>query len=621
MPRITVHAEKENIAFHVPEGITLLDALKQYGFHPESPCNGKGICGKCRVLVHNSIPYTPEEKKHLSSSEINKGIHLSCMVKVYDNLEVSLNLDQRKASIITQANVSKINGNPVVQKRFINLPHPSISDQRSDEQRLFSSVKETKSDNLNHGDGFNNFSISFLRKLPDVLREKDYSVTAIEILGDITDVESGNTVSKNFGVAIDIGTTTLAAYLYDLSSGKQIAVSSQLNPQKKHGADVISRIEYSSKNIENQAEMSLLVRNALNDLIQQLVSEAAIQHTDIYAVTLSGNTTMLHLLLELPSANIASAPFIPVLLSGLILKPDDLNLNLNPHGRIFVLPSVSAYIGSDTTAAVLSTGMHKKPDTSLLIDIGTNGEIVIGNNSFLYSCSTAAGPAFEGANISCGIGSVNGAISGVSVTDSGLLKFDTIGGYKPVGICGSGLVDAVACMLEIGVMDETGRILNEDELADDAKKHSDRVIKINNQQAFLLVHARDTGHNENIYISQKDIREVQNAKAAIAAGINILISETGREVNDIQHVYLCGGFGSFIKIASAVRIGLLPKELYQKTKPVGNAAGAGAIAALLCAENMSEICSIAKQIKYLELSARLDFTYQYTENMFFGIGE
>ena len=618
MPYIKVNTGNKEVGFDAPEGISLLDALKNEGFIPETPCNGKGICGKCRVLVHNSVPYTPEEKKHLTPSEINKGVHLSCMVKLSDDLEVSLVTGDRNASIVTDANISGTNGRPVVRKTFVSLPHPSISDQRADDIRLISSFSENTSYIINQNGGFQSFFLSFLRELPGILRDKDYNITVVEISGKITGVESGNTVSENFGVAVDIGTTTLAAYLYDLNAKEQKAVASRLNPQRKYGADVISRIEYSSKSLRNQAEMSLLIRNALNDLIQQLVNQAGIQHADIYAVTLAGNTTMLHLLLELPSANIASAPFIPVLLSGLELKPCDLNLNINHNGRLFVLPSVSAYIGADTTAAVLSTEMHKKADISLLIDIGTNGEIVIGNSSFLCACSTAAGPAFEGANISCGIGSVTGAISAVSVTDNGGFEITTIGGQKPVGLCGSGLIDAAACMLKTGVMDETGRILDEDEWPDNSKIFSDRLITVNNQKAFLLVPARSTGHGEDIYISQKDIRELQNAKAAIAAGINILIDETRSDTADIKNVYLSGGFGNFINIDSAITIGLLPKEFSDRTRPVGNAAGAGAICALLSEENLSEIFEIAKKIKYLELSARLDFTSQYTENMFFG---
>lgn len=615
MPKITVHTENSNISFLVPEGITLLDALKNQGFNIETPCNGKGSCGKCRVLIHDLIPYTSEERMHLSESEIDKGIHLSCMVKVIDDMEISLNINKQNASIITQANVSKTEGRPVVKKQFIQLPQPSIEDQRSDEQRLKDAVIKIRSNNIND---FNHFPLSFLKKLPITLRKEDFSVTLVEVLGRITGVESGNTVLKNYGVAVDIGTTTLAAYLYDINSGKNIAISSQLNPQKRHGADVISRIEYTSKSSDNQLEMSNIIQNALNDLINDLTMSAGIKSSDIYAVTLSGNTTMLHLLLGIPSENIASAPFISVTLSVLILEPDELQLNINPSGRLFILPSVSAYVGSDTTAAVLSTEMHKNNSTSLLVDIGTNGEIVIGNNSFLYACSTAAGPAFEGANIACGMGSVDGAISSVCVTDDKDLGINTIGDRKPIGICGSGLVDAVSCMLNIGILDETGRILDSDEMSDKAKKHSDRIININNQPAFLLVASSDTDHGEDIFISQKDIRELQNAKAAIAAGINILIKETKCEMKDIKNVYLSGGFGNFISIDSALNIGLLPKELSGRITPVGNAAGAGTIYALLSEDKLTQACDIARTIQYIELSSNASFTIEYTENMFFG---
>jgi len=616
LPQIKVSTGKDNQNINVPAGITLLDALKSHGYYPESPCNGKGICGKCRVLIRNPLPYTTEEKAHLSQVEINNGIHLSCMVKVHEDLEVSLNSGDRKASIVTETSFSETGGNPVVKKSFVNLPVPSINDQRSDDIRLFASDIQNHQDLHN---GFKSYSLSLLRELPGILRKNDFNVTLIEIAGNITGVESGNTASKNFGVAIDIGTTTLAAYLYDLNERKPVSVASRLNPQRKFGADVISRIEYSLKSSENRSEISLVIRNAVNDLIHQLVTDAGIQNTDVYAVTLAGNTTMLHLLLELPAVNIASAPFIPVLQSGLLVNPKDLELDINPYGRVFALPSVSAYIGADTTAAVLSTEMHRQTDFSLLIDIGTNGEIVIGNSSFLYACSTAAGPAFEGANISCGIGSIEGAINGVTVTDSGIMKINTIGGYKPVGICGSGLIDAVACMLKTGVMDETGRILDIEEMDDNVKEiYGDRIIEINDQAAFLLVPAGDTGHNENIYITQKDIRELQNAKAAIAAGISILISEAHLDVEDIKNVYLSGGFGNYINIDSAAAIGLLPGELSGRTKPVGNAAGAGAIVTLLSEEKLSEICAIAKQVKYVELSARLDFSYLFADNMFFG---
>ena len=252
-----------------------------------------------------------------------------------------------------------------------------------------------------------------------------------------------------------------------------------------------------------------------------------------------------------------------------------------------------------------------------MVDIGTYGEIVLGSKSSLYACSTAAGPAFEGANILCGIGGVEGALSDIAICSDGKLQMKTIGGHKPIGICGSGLIDAIACMLEMGIIDETGRIVDEDELPENAEGYKRNLIEKNNQPAFLLVPAAESGHGEEIIITQKDIREVQNAKAAIAAGIRVLIREAGYTAEQIHAAYLAGGFGSYMRIESALKIGLLPSELSGRIQAVGNAAGAGAICSLLSGDELLEADKIAKSIRYLELSSRPDFVSEYTDNMFF----
>jgi uncharacterized 2Fe-2S/4Fe-4S cluster protein (DUF4445 family) len=390
-----------------------------------------------------------------------------------------------------------------------------------------------------------------------------------------------------------------------------------LNPQSKYGADVISRIDYTLEDGNKLKEMSSLIRSSINVLISELALSASIKHTDIYAISLSGNTTMIHFVLGIPARYIATAPFIPATLSSLLLKPGELDFSINQSGRVIVLPSVSAYVGADTVAAVLSTGMYSKKDISLLVDIGTNGEIVLGNNSFLCSCSTAAGPAFEGANITYGTGGVEGAISEVFVTTEGSLRINTIGNKKAVGICGSGLVDAIACMLDTGIIDETGRI--EAINSSVSPELRSRIIEINNQPAFVLLNGNETASGDPIFITQKDVREVQNAKAAIAAGINILTVKTAININDIKHVYLAGGFGSFLRINSALRIGLIPKELSGKISAVGNAAGAGAIRAMLSKEEYITGCETAKRIQYIELSSEPLFVDSYTDNMFFVI--
>ncbi|NLG89356.1 MAG: DUF4445 domain-containing protein [Clostridiaceae bacterium] len=622
MPRIIIHKNGHTTEKEVKAGIILLEALRMTGNPPPSPCGGRGSCGKCRVIVNRGINiYTDQENKILSPEEMRKGIHLSCMIHVNDDIEVTLPDIPEKASILTSAELTEVPGMPPVTKEFFSLPVPSLSDQSPDDTRLFRTAYETTDNIIKNNDSFsdrsayNNLPLEILQTLPEIMRNSGFNVTAIKVLDEITGVESGDTANTLYGIAVDIGTTTLAAYLYDIRNKKLLSVASLLNPQSKYGADVISRIEYTMRNEDNLKKMSSLIRSALNELINELAISVSIRHTDIYAVSLCGNTTMLHFALGLPARNISIAPFIPATLSSLLLKPTELNLSINPYGRVIVLPSVSAYVGADTVGAVLSTGMHDSNDISLLVDIGTNGEIVLGNKSFLYSCSAAAGPAFEGANISCGTGGVEGAISEVFVTTEGTLGINTIGNQKAVGICGSGLIDTIACMLDAGIIDETGRITDNTSLIPPGLRN--RVIEINNQPAFILLNAGETASGEPIFITQKDVREVQNAKAAIAAGIKILADKTEIDISDIKHVYLAGGFGSFMRISSALRIGLLPKELSGRISAVGNAAGAGAIRVMLSKDEYIAARETAKRIKYVELSADPLFVDSYTDNMFF----
>lgn len=625
MPNIIVHNNQNTTAISAEENANLLDTLRSHGIFPETPCNGKGICGKCRVHIKEAgALHTAEEKKLLSEGERNKGFRLACMTKITGDMEVTLNTGSKNASIMTDTNTIEISGTPLIRKQYMTLPAPSIDDQLADDDRLLRMIngnRNTGSLGI-HGEFCSVPSVSkvpfcLLGTLPSLLRQNGYQVTIIEILDQITGIEGGDTSKVMYGVAVDIGTTTLAAYLYDLSNEKRMAVKSMLNPQRKHGADVISRIDYASAGDDEGAEMARLIRGALNKLIGELVQDCGLTQNDVYIVTIAGNTTMLHLLMRLPARNIAAAPFIPVTVSGHVLNPLDLDLTMNSSGRIIILPSVAAYVGADTVAAVLSSGMYQAGEITLLVDIGTNGEIVLGNDSMMYACSTAAGPAFEGANITCGIGGVNGAISEVTVQNEGTFDYRTIGGYQAIGICGSGLVDAVACMLKTGIIDETGRIVDENELQAEAHMHRDRIVERNGMRAYVLVPRELTGNTEDIIITQKDIREVQNAKAAIAAGISVLIKEAGLITGQIGKVYLAGGFGSYLHIESAIAIGLLPKELSGKIYAIGNAAGAGAIHSLLCREELHKAAGIAKTIRYLELSSRPDFVSEYTDNMFF----
>jgi len=627
MPEIKIHQNNKTDIINIDKNISLLEALNKHGYDIESSCNGNGTCGKCCVLVNSSnIAYTKEEIDNLSEDEMHKGIHLSCRINVTDDIEITL-FDKRKgASILTDISKAHITGNGTANKHALILPEPSIKDQRPDDVRVIEQVKMLKiASERNEADflqnskklQLNEINLSLLKRLPDIIRKNPYQVTVIEILHEITGVESGDTTNKLYGVAIDIGTTTIAAYLYELTEKKLVAVESMLNPQKKYGADVISRIDYSSESEDNSIRITNLIRNALTDLINKLIYSTEHSLSDIYLVTIAGNTTMLHILLGLPCRNIAIAPFIPVTLSECILYPEEFGMEINEAGRVLVMPSVSAYIGADTVAAVLSARLHLLKEIALLVDIGTNGEIVFCNRGEMYACSTAAGPAFEGANIFCGTGGVDGAISEVSIQDNKELEIKTIGGYKPIGICGSGIVDAVACMLQIGLIDETGRILDKDELPEDVLFYQDRLVEIKGQNAFILAFADAGVYGGQIVITQKDIREIQNAKAAIQAGIRVLIKEAGYSIQEIQKVFLAGGFGNYMRTESAIAIGLLPKELIGRVQAIGNAAGAGAVFSLLSEREYSEACQISKEMRYVELSSNVDFVEEYTNNMLF----
>lgn len=616
LPELVIHQKEKTSRFHISGNTTLLKELLQQGYDIAAPCGGNGRCGKCRVQIHNrNMTHTVEEQRLLSSEERVNGIHLACMVIIDRDLEITLDPCSESAEILTDTNTSIESGNPVVRKKFLALPETTLVDQRCDALRLSDALVR---DNMQTGAGedtalFQPFPLAMLKTLPGTLREKDFQVTVIEVMGRYIGAESGNTTGILYGIAVDIGTTTLAAYLYDLNTLQRISVASALNPQKRYGADVISRIDYSAKSPENARQMSEAIRSALNDLITSLIQARGLKHSDIYAAVLAGNTTMIHLLLELPAVNMATTPFIPVVSSSLILQPSELGLAINPRGRVLILPGVSAYIGADTVAAVLSVSMHRRKEITLLVDIGTNGEIVVGNEEFLCACSTAAGPAFEGANITCGAGCVEGAVSEVFIDRDGEICTRTIGGKKATGICGSGLIDAIACMLQIGVLDETGRILVRDELEQSALRYADRLFEENSQQAFLL----ETSDNRRVFITQKDVREVQNAKAAIAAGIQVIIRESGLEPEDIHAIYLAGGFGNYMRISSAVATGLLPDKLKDRIFAIGNAAGAGSIHALLSRDDLLEAAKIAGRIKYLELSSRQDFVEAFTDGMFF----
>jgi len=396
---------------------------------------------------------------------------------------------------------------------------------------------------------------------------------------------------RGYGVAVDIGTTTLAASLYDLKTAKRLSVTSDVNRQGRFGADVISRIQFASSK-ENLLLMQDTVLTQVNRMILRLCKQSAINCKDIYVVAVSGNTTMQHIFMGLDPTGIGVAPFTPVTLDTHIFDTDAPELKwdvkINKKGKIVVCASIASYVGADILTGILATGIHKADKPCILLDIGTNGEIVLGSKDGIFSCATAAGPAFEGANISCGVAGIEGAINTVSYDDAN--KFTTIGNKKPIGICGSGLIDAVYSMLKNGIIEESG-----------------------------YMEAEEFKITDNVILTQKDIREVQNAKAAIAAGLKILIRRSGYKYSEIDKLYLAGGFGTVMNVESSTGIGLIPAELKDKVIPAGNTSLAGTSMLLLDKANIDTIDSIRKMTQYIELSQDNEFTEEYVDNMFFEV--
>lgn len=409
---------------------------------------------------------------------------------------------------------------------------------------------------------------------------------------------------QGFGVAIDIGTTTIVVYIFDFDKSKLVGTASCLNTQSGIGIDVISRIKYCADYKDGLAILNKAVVSDINTLINQVVKKHDIQNDKIKSITVTGNTTMLHLFANLSPVSMGRAPFEPLSLFGDSYSAEELGLNAK-GACVHIVPCISAFTGGDLTSAILASGLHKSEKPCALMDIGTNGEIAVGGRHGIFAASTAAGPAFEGAHIHCGMAAVPGAIDSVYLR-KGNIEFTTIGGRPPRGICGSGLLDAVALALDIGIVDNTGKIAGESEINGRLYKYTARFM---GQPAFAVA--------PGIIITQKDIREVQTAKAAIAAGFQTLLDYADIKIDQIKKLYLAGGFGNFMNSQTAVRIGLVPKEAKDKINTIGNAAGAGAVMSLLDEKHTAETQRIASTAKHIELSQNKSFFDRYINNMNF----
>lgn len=592
-------------------GSTLMDVFHHNNIYIEAPCGGKGICGKCkvRVLEGKVSDITALESKYLSQKEKQDGYRLACMTKILGDVQVAIKGQLEGAQIVSTGLDYSVDISPGITKKYVQLDVPTVDDQRDDLKRLAQTI------------GIENpyIHISILRKLPQILRDSEFKVTVAYDGSRILDVEMGDNSRKAYGVAIDIGTTTVVCYLMDLTTGQQVDILSGLNAQRPYGGDVISRIQHAMEGSDGLNRLREAIVNQISDLINELARKNDISIDHIYNITIAGNTIMGHLLLGIDPKHIAAAPFTPGTTQAEVYDAHDLGLKLGTASRIFLLPHISGYVGADVVAGILASGMDKSKDLSLIIDIGTNGEIVLGNRDKIVCCSTAAGPAFEGANIRHGMGGVSGAINNIML-DNGDLKYTTIDNKPPLGICGSGIVDALAVLLDAGIVDETGRLLDRDEIQSDmGQKLADRLTEMDDLPAFIIADSKSSGTGEPIVITQKDIREIQLAKAAIAAGIKVLINKMGKGIEEIANLYLAGGFGSYIDKRNACRIGLIPAELQHRIIAIGNSAGTGAMLSLLSLEQYKRTSIIKEMAEYVELSSTIEFQNEYVDSMYFDI--
>lgn len=581
---------KEQITTEV--GRKLLEVLNSSGHGQNAPCGGRGICGKCRMRAQGALSAPNKtELGLLSAEELQNGVRMACMTLLEGDAQVWL--AEEKANILLSGEHADITLLPAVAAEKMEVPAPSLQDQRSDLERLRAAV------------GAENIRLPVLKKLPEVLRAAEDGVWIVRNLRENCVEDICAEEPALYGAAVDIGTTTIAAYLIDLKTGKTVGMQSAMNPQRAYGADVLSRIDYARQD-NGLATLQSEIAGKLNELIGKMLAAADARDADLRQIHCVGNTVMLHLLLGISPENIAATPFIPAFTGRMELPAAEIGLRF-ANANVENGPCVAGYIGADTTAAALACGMDENEGVSLLLDIGTNGEIALGGREGIVCCSAAAGPAFEGAHIRCGSGAVQGAISSVKLTQDGRVEFKTIGDEKPASICGSGLVDAIAEMLRVGLLDETGR-LDEDEAPE---CWEDRLFDSSAGLAFALT------EDKTVYVCQKDVREVQLAKGAIAAGIEILLKQTGVRFEIVQNLFLAGGFGNYIDVHNACQIGLLPPEMEAKTVPVGNAAGTGARMMALNRTACDRVDSMAQHMRYIELSSQKEFTELFSENMLF----
>jgi uncharacterized 2Fe-2S/4Fe-4S cluster protein (DUF4445 family) len=592
----------------VPPGVTLFDAASWNGIAIDSTCGGHGTCKKCKVqITGGAVPATPLDVRAFSPDELRDGWRLACRVVTDADLRVNVPPLVTRPKAATVGVGRQVILRPAVQKRYLELDEPSLADQLTDLERVLRAVDdlELRAD------------LHALRLIGRVLRAADYKVTAVIADDVLIDVQEGDTTGRVYGIAFDLGTTTVVATLLDLSTGTPLAVASMLSKQQPFGADVITRISSVMMDPAALGRLTGLAHETLNELAADVCAQAGVDPADVLEVAMAGNATMTHLALGIDPEPLGVAPFIMSTRLFPEVLAADIGVAVHPRARAVVFPSFGAYVGGDITAGLLAAGMDRDARTRLFIDIGTNCEIVLGNREWLVGTAAPAGPAFEGAAIRCGMRAADGAIEVISMSPGGL-ELKVIGDAPPAGLCGSGLVDAVAELIRLGLLDRSGRLIPEQDAAAIAPGLAPRLTQLGAERVFVLHWLGEPGDAaHSIYLSQRDVRELQFAKAAIATGWNILLEEAGLQPRDIQQVLLAGSFGSYLSPGNAIRLGLVPRLPVARVVSAGNVAGEGAKMALLSMRERAGALALLEEVRYVELSDRADFNDRFVEQLQF----
>ena len=613
MDRVAVTFVPNGRTVSVPTGHTFLRAAQEAGIDVMATCGGRGRCHSCRVKVLKGTvpPATIMDTVQLGHDEVHEGFRLSCQTSAVADCSVMVvpPIAESGHQILSCAHPFRDSRMPLdsgVEKRFVTARLPAEEHhQTSDLEEIVTAID---------GGVAGDVPLDVLRKIPTILRDAGGALTVTTFNKKIVDVESGDTTAHKYGMAFDVGTTSIVGFLIDLNTGEQLAAVGSMNPQAVYGGDLMSRIAFAQFNAEALKKLQTRVLAAVNGFVKEACEAAKVEPTQIYKVVIVGNTCMHHIFLGIDPTYVGLAPYAPSVRAAIVVPARELLVRVNPNAAVCFLPIVAGFVGADTMAVVLATRIYDSPHVRVAVDIGTNGEVVMGSRRKLMACSAPAGPALEGAQIKHGMRGAVGAIEKVEIGED--VTCSVIGAAPPIGICGSGLIDAVAKMLDAKILEPSGLLQVEDrELLPPALR--DRLVERDGERQFVLAWAKDSGHDQDITITQQDVRQLQLAKGAIYSGILMLKKVMGVEDGQIKELMLAGGFGNYINIASAVRIHLLPDLPLEKITYVGNAAALGAQMALLSETERNRAVALARSIEHVSLAARPDFQDIFIEAICF----